>query len=220
METTKPLLRGHFHQAMFFVLMGACVPLILKSTTATQILATVVYSMGVLTLFGVSAIYHRINWNTKKRALLKKLDHAAIYIMIAGTFTPIALLSLSETSRKTLLITIWSVTCVGIIQSIFFVNLPKIINAIIYIITGFLVIPYLPEIKNSVGNLNAILIVVGGIIYSLGALAYGLKRPILKPTIFGYHEVFHVLVSIAAIIHYFVIHSLVKNNEYLLSLLQ
>ncbi len=205
----KPLLRGHFHQAMFFISIGACTTLLFQSSTPLQWLAISIYSLGVLTMFGISALYHRITWSPEKRILLKKLDHAGIYVMIAGTFTPIALLALNETSATKLLWTIWIVTAVGIVQSIFFVNLPKIVSSCLYLVAGYLVLPYIGEIKNSIGPTNAVLIIAGGLTYSVGALAYGLKRPVLNPQIFGYHEVFHVLVSIAAILHFIVIDSLV-----------
>jgi hemolysin III len=129
--------------------------------------------------------------------------------MIAGTFTPIALLALNEVSATKLLWTIWIVTLVGIVQSIFFVHLPKMVSSCLYLVAGYLVLPYIGEIKNSIGPTNAVLIIAGGLTYSLGALSYGLKRPVLNPQIFGYHEVFHVLVSIAAILHFIVIDSLV-----------
>lgn len=205
---TKPYLRGHFHQAMFFVALGACVPLILKSNSAIEYIAMLVYTFGILSMFGVSSIYHRITWNPEQRAFMKKLDHAAIYLMIAGTCTPIALLALKDQSQKVFLITIWIITFAGIIQSLFFVNLPKIASAILYLIAGYVVTPYIGEINSAIGSFNVGLIVAGGVIYSLGAICYGFKWPKLKPHMFGYHELFHVFVSIAAIFHFFVINSL------------
>jgi hemolysin III len=150
-----------------------------------------------------------VTWAPKQRALWKKLDHSAIYIMIAGTFTPIALLALDSTSGKNLLITIWSVAFIGVIQSIFFVNLPKMVSASIYLVAGYLILPYLSELKNAIGTHNLRLIIAGGITYSIGAMAYGLKRPILKPKFFSYHEVFHLLVNLGAILHFIVVSSLI-----------
>jgi hemolysin III len=207
----KPLLRGHFHQAMFFVSLGACSLLLLKANTTVEFYSLLIYSIGLLTMFGISAIYHRIHWEPAQRLFMRKLDHAGIYVMIAGTFTPVTLLSLSESSGKTLLITIWVIALVGILQSIFFVNLPKIVSSIIYLIAGYMVFPYLPELSERLSLVQMILILGGGLVYSLGALSYGLKWPNINPKIFGYHEVFHLLVSIAAIMHFALIYSLLNH---------
>ena len=212
MKAEKPLLRGHFHQAMFFVALGACSVLVFKSTTLVETLATLIYSLGLLIMFGVSALYHRIHWEPKARLLMKKLDHCGIYIMIAGTFTPICLLSLSETSGQKLLILIWIVALLGILQSVFFVNLPKLVSAILYLIAGYLILPYLSELQAHLGMTNVALILAGGIVYSIGALTYGLKRPVLNPRVFGYHELFHTLVGVAAILHFIVIYSILGRN--------
>lgn len=208
MKIEKPLLRGHFHQAMFFISLGACIMLILKADSKIEIISTVVYSVGVLTMFGVSALYHRITWPPNSRLMMKKFDHAAIYIMIAGTFTPITQLALPEESGTKLLISIWAVALLGILQSIFFVNLPKILSAILYLAAGYMIAPYATELIPRIGQANLILIIAGGVVYSIGALTYGLKRPVLKPEIFGYHEVFHILVCIGAILHFIVIYSI------------
>lgn len=206
---TKPLLRGHFHQAMFFIMLGACVPLIFRCETYPQAISVFIYTFCALTMFGVSAIYHRKNWSPEKRVIWKKLDHAGIFIMIAGTFTPVATLGLGEESATNLLIMIWIVALVGILQSIFFVNLPKIINSIIYLAAGYLILPYFSELKASIGPEKMGLIIAGGVSYSIGALCYGLKWPKLKPLFFGYHEVFHILVNIGAILHFIVISSFI-----------
>jgi hemolysin III len=206
----KPLLRGHFHQAMFFTALGACLPLILSCESTLEFIAILVYTICVLVMFGVSTLYHRITWSPVRRALWRKLDHAGIYLMIAGTATPIALLGMDAISGKKFLITIWIAAFIGILQSVFFVNLPKYISALIYLGTGMLVLPYLPELKNSIGPVNSWFILAGGIVYGLGALSYGLKKPILYPRVFSYHEVFHLFVNLGAVLHFVVIYSLIK----------
>lgn len=210
MSTQKPLLRGHFHQAMFFISLGACALLTMKSNTHDEFISTFVYSLGVLTMFGVSALYHRVTWSPKARLTMKRLDHSAIYIMIAGTFTPVCMLALPKDSGPKLLLSVWLVAALGICQSIFFVNLPKMISAILYLIVGFMVAPYLGELGPSLGRNNLFLLVAGGIAYSIGALSYGLKRPALNPQIFGYHELFHVLVSIGALLHFMMIYNILN----------
>lgn len=205
----KPLLRGHFHQAMFFIMLGACVPLLIRCHTLTERLAILVYTLCALTMFGVSSLYHRITWNISKRLVWKKLDHAGIFLMIAGTTTPIAVLGLGSDSGIKLLITTWCIAIVGILQSIFFVNVPKIVSSLIYLAAGYSVLPYLSKFSEFLGQQNLWLLIAGGIAYSVGAISYGLKWPKLSPVYFGYHEVFHVLVNCGAVLHFLVINSLI-----------
>jgi hemolysin III len=162
-----------------------------------------------LLTFGISALYHRITWSTGARAIWRKLDHAGIYLMIAGTFTPVAMLGLSAASARNCLMTIWIVALAGIVQSIFFVNIPKIFSAVLYLGAGYLIVPYMGELQQTLGALNIGLLIAGGVAYTLGAICYGLKRPVLDPRYFGYHEVFHLLVNAGAILHFFVINDLV-----------
>ena len=212
MTPTKPALRGHFHQAMFFVVLGAGVPLVYNSQGLSTLVSVSVYVVCALLTFGVSALYHRITWSTGARAIWRKLDHAGIYLMIAGTFTPVAMLGLSAASARNCLMTIWVVALAGIIQSIFFVNIPKIFSALLYLGAGYLIVPYMGELQQTIGSANVWLLVAGGVAYTLGAICYGLKRPVLDPRYFGYHEVFHVLVNAGAILHFFVINDLVLSD--------
>lgn len=182
-----------------------------RCETFLQYLSFSIYLLCMLSMFGISTLYHRITWSVKHRLLWKKLDHAGIYLMIAGTFTPIALLGLSMESAKSCLLMIWIVAFVGIIQSIFFVNLPKFVSAILYLIAGYLILPYFSELKTSLGVINSSLIVAGGVVYSIGAISYGLKRPVFYPKYFGYHELFHIMVNIGAILHFIVINNLIQN---------
>lgn len=208
MKTEKPLLRGHFHQAMFFISLGASALLIAKSDSRIEYISTVIYSIALMTMFGISTLYHRITWNPTKRLLMKRLDHAGIYLMIAGCFTPITLLALPGPTGKHLLILIGIAAFIGIVQSIFFINISKMYSAVLYLIMGYLIIPYFPELISNIGYFNLTLLVAGGIAYSIGAIAYGLKRPVFNPLIFGYHEFFHIMVSIGAIFHFVLIYFL------------
>lgn len=205
----KPLLRGHFHQAMFFIALGALFPLIFRCDTAIERISIITYAVCSLTMFGISSLYHRVTWTPHQRAQWKKLDHAGIYLMIAGTFTPVTLLGLSAESAKPLLITVWVFVAFGILQSIFFVNLPKAVSALFYLVMGYLITPFLPELYQSIGSVNSGLIISGGITYSVGAVFYALKRPVLNPKIFSYHEIFHIFVNAGAIQHFIVVNSLI-----------
>src|SRR5690606_12717786 len=113
-------------------------------------------------------LYHRVTWSTERRLLWKKLDHAGIFFMIAGTFTPVAILGLDSSSGSRLLITIWSVAGIGVLQSIFFVKIPKIVSSIIYLIAGYLILPYLSQLRLTIGSQNTYLIITGGLLYSVG----------------------------------------------------
>jgi hemolysin III len=193
-------------------MLGAGIPLIVNSEGFTARMSVSVYVVCALLTFGISALYHRITWSTDARAIWRKLDHAGIYLMIAGTFTPVAMLGLSAASARNCLMTIWVVALAGILQSVFFVNIPKIFSALIYLVAGYLIVPYMGELQQTLGALNVALLIAGGVAYTLGALCYGLKRPVLDPRYFGYHEVFHILVNAGAILHFFVINDLVLSD--------
>lgn len=206
---TQPRYRGVTHHVMFFVSLVACIPLILKSTNYTEVTSTVVYSIGLLSMFGFSALYHRKKSTIEVKKFLRKLDHSGIFLMIAGTFTPICLLALPVESGIKLLTIIWIVALIGILQSIFFGNIHRILRASIYLIAGYMALPFMSVIFLSLSMNKIILVVAGGIIYSMGAVAYGFRFPKLSPDIFGFHEVFHALVIIAAILHFIVIYNLI-----------
>ena len=205
----KPLLRGYFHEWMFFISIGACIPLINNSTDSTELIATTVYSIGIFLMFGFSALYHRVNWRPEVLKIMRRLDHSSIFIMIAGTFTPICLLVLPKSLGLQLLIIMWVVAGIGILQTFIFTNASRMIRAGIYLIAGYIAIPYLSVLSSLMGFANFSLTIAGGTIYSVGAISYGLKFPDFSPKYFGYHEFFHVLISLAAILHFIVIYSLI-----------
>ena len=205
----KPLLRGFTHLAMFFISFIACGFLIYYSNTILEIAANSVYSIGLCAMFGISALYHRLNCSIKTKLILRKLDHCGIFIMIAGSFTPICLLALPSDSGNKLLIIVWSLAFLGIIQSIFLTRIHRWLRASLYLIVGYMAFPFIKVLYLSLSLYKLVLIGVGGAVYSLGAIGYGLKFPKLNPEIFGFHEMFHLLVVIAAILHFIVIYSLV-----------
>ncbi len=205
----KPLLRGHFHQAAFFFALGACCMLLALSKGSTQVIANVIYALTLAGLFAISTLYHRPQWSPNARMWMRRLDHSAIFTLIAGTGTPLCLIALPEPAGMNMLILFWASAVVGVGQSLFWVSAPKWLAAILYIFMGWLAVPYLPELKAALGATNLWLLVVGGIIYTGGALVYALKKPNPWPRVFGYHEIFHLLVVIAAFFHFVVIANLV-----------
>jgi len=206
---TKPLLRGHFHQGAFFVAIGACSVLLLNSQETKKTIATIVYSLSLIGLFGISALYHRPTWQARQRMWMRRMDHAAIYILIAGTSTPICMLALSPEIGTKLLQLVWGAAIFGIIQSLFWINAPKWLSAVFYVGVGSLTIPFIPELKKALGTSGLSLILAGGLVYICGAIIYALKKPNPNPKVFGYHEIFHLLVIIGAGIHFLLIYKLV-----------
>lgn len=205
----KPLLRGHFHQAAFFIALGACAMLIAKSNGPRPLTATLIYSVSLTLLLGWSALYHRPMWEPKVRAWMKRIDHAFIFVLIAGTGTPVCLLAMPADKGLEPLLLIWSAAGIGIIQSLVWTKAPKWVSAILYVTVGWLMYPYLPEIQQGLSPGGIALIVAGGIVYTVGAVIYALKKPNFVPKYFGYHELFHVFVIIAAILHFLAINQLV-----------
>jgi hemolysin III len=204
----KPLLRGVLHQQAFFIALGACSLLIAKSTTNISLIASIVYTVSVLLLFGISTIYHRILWQPTPRAFMKRLDHSAIFILIAGTFTPICLLALPPTDGRQLLITVWGFASLGILQAMAWSSAPKWFRVLFYVVVGWLALPYLNQLEQSLGSLSVGFLAAGGVAYTVGAVIYFLKIP-KSAAIFGYHEAFHVMTIIGAVLHFLVVYRLI-----------
>jgi hemolysin III len=206
----KPRLRGYLHQETFFVALGACALLIAKSSGSKELWASIVYSVALLLLFAISAIYHRPQWQPRPRALMKRLDHSAIFVQIAGTFTPICLLALPDDQGAKLLWIVWSAALLGILQAIFWTSAPKWVTSIFYVVMGWLALPYLGELRTSLGFENLILLAAGGVVYTIGAVFYALKKPNFVPNVFGYHELFHLFTIIGAALHFIVVYQLIR----------
>lgn len=211
METpVKPLLRGHLHQAAFFISLGACALLVARSESETSLICSLVFSFGLLILFGMSALYHRPNWQPKGRAVMKRLDHSAIFLLIAGTFTPVCLLALPPEKGPSLLFVVWCAALIGVLQSVFWTTAPKWLTAIFYIGIGWMIAPYWNELQLSLGPKNLTFLALGGVAYTIGAIFYATKWPKLSPRVFGYHELFHALTIVGAVFHFVVVYSLIK----------
>lgn len=209
---TKPILRGYLHQEAFYVALGACTLLIARSSDSITLWSSIVYSIGLLMLLGFSAIYHRIHWEPRARAFLKRIDHSAIFLLIAGTTTPVALLALPDSAGKSLLWLIWTAAFVGIIQSIFWITAPKWFTALLCVVVGSLSTPYIGEIKDMLTSAELFLLVGGGVLYTIGAAFYAIKKPNFFPGVFGYHELFHGFTIVAAILHFILIYHLVAQG--------
>ena len=198
----RPRLRGVFHQYAFFVSVAFGAILVAGASGAGERLSAVVFATTLTTMFGVSALYHRITWRPSTRRWLRRLDHAAIYLLIAGTYTPFGVLALSGAWRWTILPIAWGGALVAILLKLAYVDAPKWISAVGGVGLGWIGIVALPRLWIHAGALGVTLLGLGGILYTAGAVVYARGRPDPLPSVFGYHELFHALVIAAAACQY------------------
>lgn len=201
----KPRLRGWFHAyaAVVSVITGAGLVAVASALRGGPAAATTaIYSGTVTLLFGTSALYHRLNWGPRARAVMKRLDHSMIFIFIAGTYTPIAVLTLSRSSAIAVLIVVWTGALIGVGLQTTWRSAPRWLSAPCYIALGWVAVFVLPDLLRHAGIAAFVLIVAGGLIYTVGGIVYAMKRPNPIPGVFGFHEVFHLCTLLAAVCHY------------------
>ena len=199
----KPRLRGVSHEYAFFVSLVLGVGLIVLAKGAEARLAVAIYAVSLSALFGVSALYHVHNWERPSaRRWMRRLDHTMIFFLIAGTVTPFALLVMEPPLSTALLIAVWAGALAGTIVELVWIEHPKWVAAIVYIAVGLIGAIGFPAIVVEAGIVAGILIAVGGALYATGAVIYAAQRPNPSPAVFGYHEIFHVLVIAAAAVHF------------------
>lgn len=198
----KPKLRGWLHASAVPLSLIGGVLLIVFATTTLGRIGAAVYLAASLLLFGTSATYHRFGWGKTGEAILRRMDHSNIYLFIAATYTPLALLLLTGTSRIALLVLIWSVAIAGVLFRVFWLGAPRWLYTVLYIAMGWAAVAWIPQLWSSGGALVIGLIGLGGLIYTGGAVVYALKRPNPSPTWFGFHEIFHTCTVVAAGCHY------------------
>ena len=202
----KPRLRGLSHQWAFFVSLLTGGALVVSAPTAEATVAAAVYAASVAGLFGASALYHRINWaSAKARAWMRRLDHSMIFLLIAGTYTPFAVLALHGPLSTAILIAVWAGALAGIVFKLVWIAAPKAVVAAVYVVLGWVAVAAFPQLISRLGVLPTALVAAGGVLYTVGAVIYALRRPDPVPTVFGYHELFHSLVIAAAAHQYAVV---------------
>ena len=204
-QAVKPRLRGVSHQYAFFVSLACGVALILAAGGGRARLAVTIYAVAVSGLLGTSALYHRVTWRPQARRWMRRLDHSMIFVLIAGTYTPVALLALSGTLGRTVLIVVWAGVGVGVLFKLVWIDAPKWLLAAIYLALGWVSLAVFGELPGAIGWLAVAGLAVGGLLYTVGAIIYASGRPNPVPGVFGYHEVFHALVIVAAALQYAVI---------------
>ena len=194
----KPLLRGYLHAAAAIAAVVCTIVLAVESAgDRPKEVSLLVYGASSILLFGWSALYHLGNWTPTVRKVFRRIDHANIFVLIAGTYTPIAFNLLTGMERTALLIVIWSLAALGMAAAAPTLRIPRQVMAGLYIAMGWVALGFLPQIASAVGVGALTLLGVGGVLYTLGALAYASHKPNPWPRVFGYHEVFH-LATIAA----------------------
>jgi len=201
----KPRMRGwlHTYAAVISIISGATLIAVAAATNGPRAgWSTGIYAATVTLLFGTSALYHRLGWGPRGQRVMKRLDHSMIFVFIAGSYTPFAVLTLPRGSSIAVLIVVWSGAIFGVILKNAWPEAPNRLSVPLYIGLGWVAVFVLPQLLHHFGVPTLVLIATGGLIYTLGALTYGFKKPDPFPGTFGFHEVFHVCTLLAAICHY------------------
>jgi len=201
LQTVKPRLRGWLHAGTFpaCVVFGIVMVALAPGTKAR--VAVAVFAVSAALLFGVSAVYHRGHWSPRVNATLKRLDHANIFLIIAGSYTPFAVLLLPDGPAQTLLWIVWAGAVAGVAFRVLWVGAPRWLYVPVYVALGWVAVAYVPQLLHGGGPAILTLVILGGVFYTLGGLVYGIKRPNPSPRWFGFHEVFHALTVVAFVLH-------------------
>jgi hemolysin III len=202
----KPRFRGVTHEWAFFISLPLGLVLVISAPSGRAALASGIYALSVALLFGASALYHRITWASEAaRRWMRRVDHSMIFVLIAGTYTPFALLALDGTLATAILIAVWVGAGAGIVMSLVWPDAPKWLLALVYVALGWVAIAAFPAMLDRLGITAMAMVGVGGALYTAGAVIYATRRPNPSPTVFGYHEIFHALVIGAAALQYAVV---------------
>ena len=193
----KPKLRGWLHAGMAPLATAGGIVLVALAPDGSARAAAAIYLAASLLLFGTSAVYHRFSWGPRGGAILRRMDHANIYLFIAATYTPIAVLLLSPRSAATLLTVAWSAAAVGLLFRLFWLSAPRWLYTALYLAMGWAALFWLPQILAAGGVAVFTLIIAGGLLYTAGAVVYARKSPDPSPRWFGYHEIFHACTILA-----------------------
>jgi hemolysin III len=197
----RPLLRGALHGVAFVAALGVGVLLVVFSRES-RVLPATVFAASAALMLGTSTLYHRVTWSPRARLWMRRADHAGIFLLIAGTYTPVALISLSGAWRTTVLAVVWAAAAAAAISKFCWVNAPKWLSALAGLALGWVGVIVLPQFAHREGVAPVILLGAGGLAYTAGALVYAMKRPDPFPRIFGYHELFHALTIVALACQY------------------
>lgn len=198
----KPRLRGVLHEAAFFVALVVGVLLVIYADGTRASLAAAVFAGSVVAMLGASALYHRVTWSVRARPWMRRLDHAGIYLLIAGTYTPVGLLTLRGTMREVVLSVVWIGAAAAILMKFVWVGAPKWLSAVTGVALGWAGVAAMPQVARHAGVTAVVLLGIGGLAYTVGAVVYARRRPDPVPAVFGYHELFHALTLVAVTCQY------------------
>jgi len=205
-----PRLRGVFHQYAFFAALAGGVVLVVLSDGARERFAVWVYVTALAAMLGASALYHRFPWRSAAARLrARRVDHAMIFVFIAGTYTPFALLAFEGALGAIVLATVWGGALLGVVVELLWIHAPRWVSAVAYLAVGWVGVIAVPQIFSTLGVAIAVLLVVGAALYTVGAVMYATTWPNPFPSTFGFHEVFHVLVVAAAVTQFVAVSLLV-----------
>ncbi len=198
----RPRMRGHLHSQSFFVSLVRGVVLILAADGREATFAAGVFALSASAMLGVSGLFHRRTWSARGFSVMRRLDHAMIYLLIAGSYTPFALLALQGSTGSRVLWIIWTCAAIGITLELVLAHAPSWIRTAICIAMGWVSLAAIPAIIDGAGMTPVLLLAAGGVLYTAGGVVYARGRPDPRPTVFGFHEVFHVFVVAALAFHY------------------
>jgi hemolysin III len=201
-DELRPLLRGVLHAYAFWAALVAGIVLIVAVDGGVPRLAAAVYAGGLCALFAASGTYHRWPWNPRWRPLLRRIDHSTIFVFIAASYTPVALLVMHGTLRWVILTSVWAGALVGVVLSVAWITAPRVLIAACYLTLGWVVLIAMPQLVDRLAAAPLVLFVAGGVLYTVGAVVYATRRPDPWPRTFGFHEVFHALVIAAAAVQF------------------
>jgi hemolysin III len=208
-----PRLRGVTHAYAFLCALVAAMTLVIVTPGGMPRASAAIYGAGLCALFGGSALYHRWRWNPRWRPILRRIDHSTIFVFIAASYTPMGLLVLSGTTKWIVLITVWAGALCGVALSVAWITAPRALCAACYVALGWVAVLAFPQMSASLPIAPMVLIVTGGVLYTAGAVVFALGRPNPWPRTFGFHEIFHVFVILAAVVHFVAISGWVVMHE-------
>jgi hemolysin III len=201
-SVARPRLRGVLHQVAFVAACVIGVVFVLSTQHGIRLVGATVFAASAAAMLGASALYHRVTWSPRVRPWMRRLDHAGIYVLIAGTYTPVGLLCMHGTLQHVVLAVVWSGAACAILTKLCWVSAPKWLSAVLGIALGWVGVVAMPQLAHSAGIAAVVLLAAGGLAYTAGAIVYARRRPDPVPAVFGYHELFHALTLVALTCQY------------------
>ena len=199
---TKPLFRGVAHRAAFIASLTLAPIMVVRAPGIVPRFVTALYCLSIVALFGVSALYHQGDWGPRGRSVMQRLDHATIFVAIAATYTPVAAFALSPWAARLVLSLVWGGALIGTWVRLRFTDAPTPVVALPYLVVGWCLLPVVADAWHHLGVAGFVLLLIGGLLYTSGAVVFAFRRPDPWPDTFGFHEVFHLLTIAAAALHY------------------